>query len=151
MSHWYRVFRPVAARTLLFYPRRTVFLDYGLPAELMRYLPKDARALKDACLVEALSRLDVVKLCQRERGILLTSDWEYAPLLSTNIKVPCGVVLLPDDERKQHDALYQLSCGKLVLKLEFKRKHFIAHARNSTLLLDHRREHRTMSVYFNCF
>jgi hypothetical protein len=59
--------------------------------------------------------------------------------------------ILPADEREQHDALYKLSCGKLVLKLEFKRKHFIAHARGSTLLLDLRREHRTMSVYFNSF
>ena len=74
-------------------------LDDGLPAQLLPCLPEEGtQTLRSLVFAQRPSREDLVALCQKKHGMLVTADPAYVSLLIHDYKSSWGILLLPENK-----------------------------------------------------
>ena len=149
MSHWYRIPRGISVRELLARTKQNIILDHSVPVELLMDLPGNLHSLANLRLDERLPCEKAVHLCQRSRGILLTTDSAYISLLSTEIRIPWGLILLPESREAKCEALHRLSTQNLAFRPGLEQHVLVELARHNRLFMDLRYNPPVISICCN--
>jgi len=146
MSHWYRAPRAVSLRDLLARSKKSIIIDHSVPMDLLAELPEPAHAFADLRLNESVSYLEAVHLCQRSKGILLTAETAYIPLLSREARIPWGLILVPEARAAKVEALHRLATENLVFRPSVERHVIVELFRHNCVLVDVRSPTPVVSV-----
>lgn len=150
MSHWNRRPRPISIHSLLFRIGKNFLLDHPVSNELVRYLPPNTRHLSELAETKMFSRDTVVGICRDKNALLITSDVEHAPFLSSPNKSSWGLILLPPMATEQSDVLRRISEGKLLLRPSAERSWMSEYVRCNRMMLDLRHNPPSITVYSDC-
>lgn len=146
MSHWYRAPRAISVKDLLARAKKSIIIDQSVPMDLLAELPERAQAFADLRLNDSVSLLEVVHLCQRSRGILLTAEAAYVPLLREETRIPWGLILVPEVRAAKVEALRRLATENLVLRPSVERHVIVELFRHNCVLVDLRSATPVVSV-----
>lgn len=149
MSHWHRAARSISVGTMLRRAKLRFILDDGLPVQLP-CLPEGAHTLRSLGFAQRPSREDLVALCQKKHGMLVTADPEIAQLLGLDSKAPWGVLLLSNIESDQIELLRRFFTGKLSVRPSVERMTMVEYAARHRVLVDLRHRQPVLGIFCSC-
>lgn len=150
MTHWYRLPSPMPVAKLLFHRKQQFIIDCGLSCDLRKCLPEGTRFLQDLPESEALSRQQVIQLCNEKHGVLVTCDEEYASALRIDGRGTWGMILLPSDFESQLRVWRRMSSGSLTFRPTNESMDLVEYARRNRILLDIRHDPPILTLHSDC-
>lgn len=150
MTHWYRLPSQVSVAKLLFNRKQQFIVNRGLPPELKRSLPVDARFLDDIPEADSPSREEVIELCREKHGILVTCDEDYTSPLRIDARGAWGVILLPSDVESQIRHWRRMASGDLTFLPTNETMDLVEYARRNRMLLDIRNDPPILTFHSQC-
>jgi hypothetical protein len=149
MSHWYRPPRAASVGSLLRRLPNDFLVDERVSDRALPLLMGKVRDSKVLGLDQETPHEDVIRRCQQEQLILVTTDLTYEAFLRECTNESWGVLILPDEEASQISVLRRLSMGQLVFSRVNKKKFRIDHVRRNNLLVNLRLNPPTVRVLNN--
>jgi hypothetical protein len=150
MSHWHRAPRSISVGTMIRRAKLRFILDDGLPAQLLPCLPEGAHTLRFLGFPQRPSREDLVALCQKKHGMLVTADPAFVSLLIQDSKSSWGILLMPASKAVQLDVVRRLFAGTLAIRPSVERMALVEYVGRNRVLVDTRYEEPVVGVFSDC-
>lgn len=153
MSHWHKAPRTISVRSLIQRSAQCILIDWEveIPAlGCLRALSKETEMLCNLDPEKKLSRVQIARLCQEMRGLLLSTDSDMISVLITEGRAPWGAILLPEGRQAQADALERLASNQLVVRPSGDQGFMAEYLQQNRMLLDLRQSEPTIAVFSSC-